>query len=77
MLLLLLLLCPVGGGGGGGGRMTVSVTCGGKCGKECCTLGLGWRDISCWRSADSGSDGISQTAIPQPAASSGSIDRLI
>lgn len=58
------MLLVVGGGGGEDGRMVASVTCGWKCGKEFGMLGLGWRDISCWSSADSGSDGTSQTAMP-------------
>jgi hypothetical protein len=44
--------------------MAARVMCGWKCGKECGALGLGWWDISCWRSADSGSEGTSQTAMP-------------
>lgn len=48
--------------------MVASVTCGWKCGKEFCTPGLGWRDISCWRSADSGSEGTSHTEMPAAAS---------
>ena len=70
--ILLLLLLVVGGGGGG--LMVARVTCGWKCGKEGWKLGMGWRVISCCRSADSGSEGTSQTAIPAVTAA---CDRLI
>ena len=52
------------GGGGGARWMVARVTWGWKCGKECGAFGFGWRDISCWRSADSGSEGISQIDMP-------------
>lgn len=51
--------------------MVARVTCGWKCGKELGAVGSGCRDISFWRSADSGSEGTSQTAMP--AAPSGGI----
>lgn len=52
------------GGGGVARWMVARVTWGWKCGKECGAFGFGWRDISCWRSADSGSEGISQIDMP-------------
>ena len=48
----------------GGTWILASVTCGWKCGKECGGPGSGWWAISCWRSAHSGSEGTSQTAMP-------------
>lgn len=56
-------MVDAGAGAGAGAGMAASVTCGWKCGKEFGAIGSGCRDISFWRSAASGSEGTSQTAM--------------